>query len=126
MKKLLIPISVFGLIIAAGCASNANQKISSPLIGLVRNEYTVINITVDGEQNLSAVTNALRGSFRSVATNEIVKTKATDESKETSRRTSLGRGNEIFAIDNQILVGHDIGNATSNAVSASASVPVSL
>ena len=40
--------------------------------------------------------------------------------------TSLGRGNELFAIDNQVLVGRDIGNATSNAVNASAAIPLSF
>ncbi len=109
------------VLIAAGCASSANQKISSPLLGTVKNEYTIYNIHVESLDELGRATNAIkRAVFLSGAT-----TNSQNDAKKTVA-ASLGRGNELFAIDNQILVGRDIGNATSNAVNASATIPLNF
>ena len=119
MKYVIYAICAVALI-AAGCASNANQKISSPLLGTVKNEYTIYNIHLENLEDFDRTTNILkRVMFSAPSTN----------SQEKARKTvmaSLGRGNELFAIDNQVLVGRDIGNATSNAVNASASIPLNF
>ena len=107
-------------VLTIGCASNANQKISAPLLGSVKNEYIIYNIHVDNLDNYDKATNMVRRvTFAAISTNLQNQTGKTV-------MTSLGRGNELFAIDNQVLVGHDIGNAASNAVNASASIPLSL
>ena len=116
MKYVIYLICAITLI-AAGCASNANQKISSPLLGTVKNEYRIYNIHLENLEDFDRTTNMLRRAvFSAPSTNSQSKAGKTV-------MTSLGRGNELFAIDNQILVGRDIGNATSNAINASASVP---
>ena len=124
MKKCLI-CAICGVcvvaLIAAGCASNANQKISSPLLGTVKNEYTIYNIHLDNIDNFNKTTNIIRHAVFSAA----VSTNSQENTKKTVM-ASLGRGNELFAIDNQVLVGRDIGNATSNAVNASASIPLNF
>ena len=105
-------------VLTIGCASNANQKISAPLLGSVKNEYIIIH--VDNLDNYDKAKNMVRR-----VTFAAISTSLQDKTGKTVM-TSLGRGNELFAIDNQVLVGHDIGNAASNAVNASASIPLSL
>ena len=107
------------VLFAVGCASNANQKISAPLLGTVKNEYTIYNIHVDNLDDYGKATNAIRRIMFTSPTN------SQDRAGKTVT-ASLGRGNELFAIDNQVLVGRDIGNATSNAVNASASIPLNF
>ena len=119
MKYVIYLICAITLI-AAGCASNANQKISSPLLGTVKNEYRIYNIHVENLEDFNRVTNMIRRAVFSAPP-----TNSQDKAGKTVM-TSLGRGNELFAIDNQILVGRDIGNATSNAINASASVPLNF
>ena len=119
MKYVIYAICAVALI-AAGCASNANQKISSPLLGTVKNEYTIYNIHLENLEDFDRTTNMLR---------RVMFSASSTNSQEKAGKTvmaSLGRGNELFAIDNQVLVGRDIGNATSNAVNASASIPLNF
>ena len=110
MKKILLTFVLLFL----GCSSNSNQKITSPLIGFVRNEYYIYNVCLD--ESLSC-TNVYKKTFN--YTNNI-------EKIDHRNKIILGKGMHLFAIDNQILVGHDIGNAVSNDVETTTSIPLSF
>lgn len=116
MKTIKIALAALALA-AAGCASNANQKVNAPAIGYVKNEYYLYNIKVDGE-NFHAVTNVVKKlAFAAGVRN--------GELRLDDGTVQFGRGTSMFAVDNQVLVGRDIGNAVSNDVNGSISIPFS-
>jgi len=115
MKKLLVFLT--GMI-CLGCSYNSNQKLTSPFLGSVKNEYYIINIKVEDENGLNNVLTNISRIARSVKS---------ENGKETKQaRFSLGKGTEVFALDNQVLIGHDFGNTSSNSVDGTLSVPLSL
>lgn len=112
MKYLTLALALF----LAGCASNSNQKTTTPLIGFAKNEYNIYHIIVANEKDISFATNCVKGLRFSA-----IKDDAVSENK-----MMFGKGATMIAVDNQFLVGHDIGNATSNEVNSTASIPLSL
>ena len=104
------------VLFAAGCASSSNQKLETPFIGTVRNTYNVYNISLDKDASAEQVSNVVRQ----------VKSLSAGREDQRSPRLLVGRGSCVIAVDNQTLVGRDIGNVSSNDVNASASIPISL
>ena len=117
MKTIKILCAAGAALAIAGCAYSANQKLAAPLLGTVSNTYIIYNIALDKdmpENQLSNVVSRVRAAA------------AFEEGGRKQSRLILGRGSSVIAVDDQILVGRDIGNVSSNDVSASASVPISL
>lgn len=112
----------------AGCSSGSNQKITSPFLGWCHNEWTVVYVSAESLEDAAAVSNKLvQAASRVVAASSTNSIREAASSKTGRSALSFGSGAEMMAtIDNQVLVGRDIGNATSNAVSGSASVPVTF
>ena len=105
------------LFLVAGCASSSNQKFAAPLLGTVKNEYVIYNLAFDKDMSEGQISNVVR-QVRSLASSE------TSEGRR--QKIVVGRGSSLIAVDNQVLVGRDIGNVSSNEVSASASIPIGL
>lgn len=105
------------MLFMAGCSYNSNQKLASPILGTVHNEYYIINIHPN---DIGSLTNAFPN------TRGILMKTASKEEFEHQAKVFAGKGNELFAIDNQVLIGHDFGNAMSNDVNHTASIPIRL
>lgn len=116
MKTYMTFLAVV-VLFAAGCASSSNQKFAAPLLGTVKNEYVIYNLAFDKDMSEGQISNAVR-QVRSLASSE------TSEGRR--QKIVVGRGSSLIAVDNQVLVGRDIGNVSSNEVSASASIPIGL
>lgn len=129
MKKLAGICLSLGLL---GCSSASNQKISSPLLGWCHNEWSVVYVVVERPEDIESLTNALPVAFSSTAAGSTSTADGRDlgSSSNVRRRSTnlaFGTGAGLLAtIDNQVLVGRDMGNASSNDVSGSASVPISF
>lgn len=124
--------AIAAALLAGGCSSASNQKISSPLLGWCHNEYSVVYVVVEKPEDAETLTNAVRSAFSAVAVGSLTNAQesvqgapSTSERRSTSLAFGTGAG-LLATIDNQILVGRDMGNASSNEVSGTASVPISF
>lgn len=134
MKKLLPTLAALPALafLGIGCSSASNQKISSPFLGWCHNEWSVVYVVVERPEDAEALTNALPAAFSTTgAGSASAERESAPGPSTTSRRRStnlaFGTGAGLLAtIDNQILVGRDMGNASSNDVSGSASIPISF
>lgn len=134
MKKLFSSLAALSALafLGLGCSSASNQKISSPLLGWCHNEWSVVYVVVEKPEDAEALTNALPVAFsvKGVGSTSNEQESVLGPSTTSRRRStnlSFGAGAGLLAtIDNQILVGRDMGNASSNDVSGSASIPISF